>query len=53
MRFCGIGITKDLLLLKNLKWKRMWRTLLDFKIGDEVLAKEMSVKFLEILPTKK
>lgn len=31
----------------------MQRTLLDFKIGDEVLAKNMSVKFLEILPTKK
>jgi putative hydrolase of the HAD superfamily len=37
----------------ELKWKRMWRTLLDFKIGDEVLAKELSAKFLEILPTKK
>jgi putative hydrolase of the HAD superfamily len=30
----------------------MWRSLLDFKIGDEVLAKEMSAKFLAILPTK-
>ena len=38
---------------EELKWKRMWRTLLEFKIGDEVLAKEMSEKFLEILPTKK
>lgn len=37
----------------DLKWKRMWRTLLDCKIGDEVLSKEMSAKFLEILPTKK
>jgi putative hydrolase of the HAD superfamily len=31
----------------------MWRTLLDFKIGDELLAKQISSKFLEILPTKK
>ena len=38
---------------EELKWKRMWRTLLEFKIGDEVLAKSMSEKFLEILPTKK
>ncbi|MEP6949138.1 MAG: YjjG family noncanonical pyrimidine nucleotidase [Ginsengibacter sp.] len=37
----------------DLKWKRMWRSLLHFNIGDEVLAKEMSIKFLEILPTKK
>ncbi len=38
---------------EDLKWKRMQRTLLDFKIGDEALARDMSVKFLEILPTKK
>ena len=38
---------------EELKWKRMWRTLIDFRIGDEKLAKEMSAKFLEILPTKK
>ncbi len=37
---------------EELKWKRMYRTLLEFKIGDEQLAKEMSEKFLEILPTK-
>jgi putative hydrolase of the HAD superfamily len=38
---------------EELKWKRMWRTLLEFKIGDEALARAMSEKFLEILPTKK
>ena len=38
---------------EELKWKRMWRTLLEFKIADEPLAKVMSEKFLEILPTKK
>lgn len=37
----------------ELKWKRMWRTLLDFKIGDEKLSKDLSGKFLELLPTKK
>lgn len=38
---------------EELKWKRMWRTLLEFKIGDEKLAREMSKKFLELLPAKK
>ncbi len=38
---------------EDLKWKRMWRTLLDFKIADENLSRGMSDKFLEILPTKK
>lgn len=37
----------------ELKWKRMWRTLLDFKNVDEKLARHLSVEFLEILPTKK
>jgi putative hydrolase of the HAD superfamily len=36
----------------DLKWKRMWRTLLEFKIGSEELARKMSDEFLEILPTK-
>ena len=31
----------------------MWRTMLEFKIGSEQLARDMSVHFLEILPTKK
>ena len=38
---------------EELKWRRMWRTLLDFKIGNELLAKQISAKFLDILPTKK
>lgn len=37
----------------DLKWKRMWRTLLDFKIANETLAKGLSAQFLEILPTQK
>ena len=44
---------KGLISSDELKWKRMWRTLLDFKIADEPLARELSGKFLEILPTKK
>jgi putative hydrolase of the HAD superfamily len=38
---------------EELKWRRMWRTLLEFKVGDEVLSKALSARFLEILPTKK
>lgn len=37
----------------DLKWKRMWRTLLHFKKPDEVLSKTMSERFLEILPIQK
>lgn len=44
---------KGLISSDELKWKRMWRTLLDFKIADEPLARDLSGKFLEILPTKK
>lgn len=44
---------KGLISSEDLKWKRMWRTMLDFKIADEPLAREMSSHFLEILPTKK
>ena len=36
----------------DLKWKRMWRTLLEFKIGSEELARKMSGYFLEVLPAK-
>jgi putative hydrolase of the HAD superfamily len=44
---------KGLITSDELKWKRMWRTLLDFKVADEPLARELSARFLEILPTKK
>ena len=44
---------KGFISADELKWKRMWRTLLDFKIGDELLSKNLSARFLEILPTKK
>ncbi len=38
---------------EELKWKRMWHALLEFKIGDEQLAKQLSSEYLEILPGKK
>jgi putative hydrolase of the HAD superfamily len=44
---------KGFIGVEELKWKRMWRALLDFKIADEVLSKELSAQFLTILPTKK
>ena len=44
---------KGFITVEELKWKRMQRTLLDFKVGNEELARAMSEKFLEILPTKK
>src|SRR3954463_1803431 len=37
----------------ELRWKRMWLTLVDFKIGDEMLAREMGMRFLELLPDRK
>ncbi len=43
---------KGFISAEELKWKRMWRTLLDFKSGDEEMAREMSRRFLEILPLK-
>lgn len=45
--------TKGLIRHEELKWKRMWLTLLDFKIADEPLSKTMAVQFLERLPLKK
>src|SRR5436190_12172736 len=36
----------------ELRIKRMWLVLLDFKISDQDLAKELSARFLELLPTR-
>jgi putative hydrolase of the HAD superfamily len=44
---------KGFMRQEELRWKRMWFTLLDFKIGDDVLSKAMSAQFLERLPYKK
>lgn len=38
---------------EELKWKRMWHALLEFKIGDEKLSRKLSGQFLERLPLKK
>jgi putative hydrolase of the HAD superfamily len=37
---------------EELRVKRMWLSLLDFKIADDKLAEEMNVRFLELLPTR-
>ncbi len=37
---------------EELRLKRMWLTLLDFRIADEALTKEMSDLFLQLLPTR-
>jgi putative hydrolase of the HAD superfamily len=36
----------------ELRVKRMWLTLLDFKIADDKLAQEMNTRFLDLLPTR-
>ncbi len=38
---------------EELRWKRMWHMLLEFKVADTALAHEISTAFLEILPTQK
>ena len=42
---------KGLIKQDELRTKRMKLSLLDFKIADDILAKEMSIRFLELLPT--
>lgn len=38
---------------EELRWKRMWHALLEFRLGDERLARQLSERYLEILPGKK
>ena len=38
--------------VEELRWKRMWLSLMDFKIGSEALARQMGNEFMEILPSK-
>lgn len=38
---------------QDLRWKRMWHTLLEYKNGSEPLARKMSDEYLSILPHKK
>jgi putative hydrolase of the HAD superfamily len=48
-----IRFRKGFIKREELRWKRMWHTLLDFKIGDTKIANELSAAFLEILPTQR
>lgn len=43
---------KGFIKVDELRWKRFWLTLLDFKIGSEALAREMATRFLDGLPTR-
>ena len=45
--------TKGFIKQDELRWKRMWLALLDFKVANEALSKQMAVEFLEKLPSKK
>ena len=36
----------------ELRWKRMWLALLDYKIADEALSRQLSHEFLEQLPNQ-
>ena len=38
---------------EELKWKRMWHAMFQFKISDELLSRQLSKEYLDILPTKK
>jgi putative hydrolase of the HAD superfamily len=44
---------KGFIKVEELRWKRMWLSLLDFKIADETLSREMGNVFLDLLPTRK
>lgn len=44
---------KGFIKVDELRWKRMWLSLLDFKIADEGLSREMGNVFLDLLPQRK
>ncbi len=44
--------TKGFIKQEELRWKRIYLSLLDYKIADEKLSKEMSHDYLDILPNK-
>lgn len=46
------GYEKGNITSTDLKWKRMWQTILDFKIADRALANAMSDFYIKILPLK-
>jgi putative hydrolase of the HAD superfamily len=45
--------TKGFIKQEELRWKRVYLSLLDFKVANEPLAKQISQAYLEILPNKK
>ncbi len=45
--------TKGFIKQDELRWKRMWLTLLDFKLADESLSRSLGIQFLEQLPEQK
>ncbi|MCU0323088.1 MAG: YjjG family noncanonical pyrimidine nucleotidase [Chitinophagaceae bacterium] len=45
--------TKGLIKQDELRWKRMSLALLEYKIADEQLSRQMAIDFLNLLPTKK
>ena len=45
--------TKGFIKQEELRWKRIYLSLLDYKIADEDLSKKMSHDYLDILPHKK
>ena len=44
--------TKGFIRQEELRWKRMWLSLLDYKIADETLSKKLALEFLALLPSK-
>lgn len=45
-------LRKGYISRKDLRWKRMWHTLLDFQLTETALSNAMSDRYLEILPLK-
>jgi putative hydrolase of the HAD superfamily len=45
--------TKGFIKQDELRWKRIYLSLLEYKIADETLSKAMSFDYLDILPNKK
>lgn len=43
---------KGFIKQEDLRIKRMWLSLLDFKIANEALSQKMNTQFLELLPTR-
>jgi len=43
---------KGFIKREELRWKRFWLTLLDFKVGNTELSHRMSTTYLDILPTQ-